>query len=458
MHVKRKYGQAQPGISWGPFTARIPFYHLRTEWPEFFQGLVVGSATALALVPLMQSAFGLSFEEAVACSMIHSFILCLGFLVFGEPFAPGWITPALPIVLAFVLGNYAEPSERFQAMTALSIDFAVLMLLLGATGLGKRITDWLPVALKAGIILGASLAALKRVFLDDIDTFMAQPLAMSAAMMVSLVLIFSKPFERYRQKSRVLSFISNLGLLPGFLIAAVIGWLAGEIHYNISWGFLLPPVGDMWAKVSPFAIGWPSINMFLAGLPLAFIAYIILFGDIVTGVAIIETAEKDRSDEKIERSVSSIHYSIALRNFFMALVAPFFTSQGALWAGVQVIVTERWRQGREKVDSLFSGISSYYTFGLPVVFFILPLVTALAPMMNIALSLTFVLTGFACAYVAIAMPKTDAERGVMMLTGVALVVFEAWVGLLVGLGAAIVLVGFKTSAHEEESKTQEEAT
>ena len=132
---------------------------------------------------------------------------------------------------------------------------------------------------------------------------------------------------------------------------------------------------------------------------------------------------------------------LAIRNLMMALFAPFFPTQGSLWTGVHVIIVQRWKEGRGTMDSLFGGISSYYVFGVPVLFLILPLVTFLKPLMGIALSVTLVLTGFACAYVAMELPKTPIERGVVLLMAVALVVFDPWIGMAVGVAAALALVG-----------------
>ena len=116
MPVLRKDGEVQPGIPWGPFTLRIPFVHTGFELSEFLQGLLVAAATGLALVPVMTSAFGLTFEEAVLMSCFSSILVSSGPIVFGEPFAPGWITPALPLVLGFVLapGNFPTPLEKFM--------------------------------------------------------------------------------------------------------------------------------------------------------------------------------------------------------------------------------------------------------------------------------------------------------------------------------------------------------
>jgi|TARA_B100000519_G_scaffold29434_2_gene20631 hypothetical protein len=68
----------QTGVSrlaLGLFTFRVPFYHTRLCWSEFLQGLFVSAATGLALIPVMTAFFGLSFEEAVALSMIHASLI-----------------------------------------------------------------------------------------------------------------------------------------------------------------------------------------------------------------------------------------------------------------------------------------------------------------------------------------------------------------------------------------------
>ena len=130
---------SEPRVSrWGFLHIRLPLVHMRIEWPEFIQGVVVALSTGLAIVPLLIAYFGLSFEEGVAFCMILSFFIASSILFLGEPYAPGWITPALPLVLAFVLAGYETPTERFQVMSALSIEFALLMFLLGRPGSARN--------------------------------------------------------------------------------------------------------------------------------------------------------------------------------------------------------------------------------------------------------------------------------------------------------------------------------
>lgn len=429
------------GLKWGPFTARLPIVHMRIEWPELAQGIVVAASTGLALAPLLMSAFGLTFEEAITISLIHTVLIASHVVLFGEPFASGWVTPALPISLAFVLGNYETSVERFQMMTALSIDLAVLLFFLGITGLGNKLILHIPTALKAGIILGAAFAAFKRVFVDDFATIEAMPVSMTLALVTCLIVSFSLPFQKMRQKNKGLAVIASLGLLPGFVIAGIAGVLMGELSFQIEWGILIPPFGDLMAKVSPFSIGWPPASYFLEAIPLVLITYTILFGDLLTGIAIIREAEPSRPDDKIDINISRSHIVIAIRNAIMGLLAPFFPTQGCLWTGVHVVVVQRWKEGRDKMDSLIGGISAYYLYGFPILLLFLPVVTFLKPFMPIALVLTLILTGFACSFVALSMPKGKEERGVMLLTAFFLVFFEPWVGLVVGILAVLLLLG-----------------
>lgn len=438
-----------PGWRWGPFTFRLPFYHTRLYMPELIQGIFIAAATGLSLIPLMTMFFGLTFEEAVAASMIHSILISTALIVFGEPYAPGWLTPALPLVLAFAIGAGDDPTLRLQAMTALSLDFALLLFLLGITGLGRKFVVWLPDTLKAGIILGAALAALKRVFIDDAERFLLQqPIATTLACAVCLIFAFSLPMQKLKEKYRWVAMIAALGLLPGFLIAAIIGPMVGEVSYDIQWGFLIPPVGDMWAKMSPFSIGFPSLSMMIQAMPLAIITYIILFGDLVTGNEVIIEGQKRRPDDHIDINPTRSHISLAIRNALMGVSAPFFPTQGAMWTGVHVIIVQRWMQGKDAMDSLHSGLISYYGMGIPILFFILPLVTGLQPLLGIALSLTLVLTGFACAYIAMAIPTNNASRGAVLMIGAGLAFFEPWVGLVFGVVTTLLLVGWDTAAEQ----------
>lgn len=446
MFSNRQHGEVQPGIKWGPFVLRIPFIHTKFVLPELLQGLCVAGATGLALVPVMTASFGLTFDEAVTMAMIHTLLISAAWICFGDPLAPGWLTPALPFIFAFVLGGGNSPEEQFQLMTALSLNFAALLIILGVTGMGARLVQIVPNVLKGGIILGAAIAAFLRIFdlsEGSTEALAVAPIASTAALALCVFFAFSKPFQKVAAEVPLLAKIAGLGLLPAFVVGGLVGWLTGEMEWNIRWGLLDVPThaASMWEKASPLNIGWPSLQMFIASLPLAFITYILFFGDLVTGDAMVKNADSMRPDEKLDVNSNRAHMSTGIRNGIMSVFAPFFGTQGVLWTGIQVIVLKRWVTGRDKMDSIFDGIAGYYVYGLPVLFIVLPLVTLLQPLLPIALAVTLLLTGFACATLALTQVTDTTERGAMTLTAMAFALFDPWLGLTAGIITILIVVG-----------------
>lgn len=458
MLAKRPDGEVQPGFKWGPFTMRIPLIHLRFSLADVMQGFAVAGATGLALVPYFMALLGLSFEEAITMAMFNSLLISLSWMFFGDPYAPGWLTPALPFVVAFITAPaYLDDHvSQFQAMTALSLNFAFILIFLGVSGLGAKLIKIVPNVLKGGIILGAAIAAFIRVTLDgDVaNVFQSAPIAGTLGVFVCLVFAFSIPLQALALDKKWLAKILSLGLLPGFLIAGIVGYLTGEFQYNVRWEILDigASTASLWEKVSPFAIGWPSVDTFFASFPLALITYILFFGDLVTGNEMIKHAQKERSDEILEINASRAHMSTGLRNAMMGIIAPFFGTQGVLWTGIQVVLLKRWAQGRDKVDSLFDSIGSFYGFGLPILFIVLPLVTLLEPLLPVALAVTLILTAFACATLALSLVSDPTERGAMVITAMAFSLFEPWHGLLVGLITIAALCGFQVFMPAKETQ------
>jgi len=432
------------GIKWGPFTLRIPFIHLRLRAGEFFQGMVISGATAFAAVPIAMG-LGLTFEEGVALSFIAGTLIGAGPIFFGEPMAPGWVTPAVPIVIAAFATkgqfNGVYNPEVFQFMAAMCIEFTLLLFIMGITGWGKRLIEIIPNGLKAGIILGAALAAFYQVFVTDIDKLMIQPISMVVAISLCVITTFSVPFKKLAANHKFFKIVGSLGLLPGFVLAAFVAFILNEVTFNIEWGFRIPDVVSLFNRTSPLAIGFPSIDMYLEAIPLVIIGYTLLFGDLITGTEVLNDAQTQRPDEPLDVNLDRSHLSIAVRNFLGLLINPFFPTQGALWTGVHVVIAERWKKGPKEMPSIFDGLGSYYLMGIPFLYVTLPFITLMKPLMQMALTLTLILTGFACAYVAMAIPKTNSEMASALLIAVFITFFSAWVGLLMGILLSIFVVG-----------------
>lgn len=486
MAAEGEQGAIHPGFKWGPFTFRVPFLHTRVEWPELVQGIFVAGATGLGLVPVLMGFFGLTFEEAVAFAFLQSVLLSSQPILFGEPFAPGWVTPALPLVLgAMIIGGaplYEDPADMWRFMAALTINFAAIIFFMGITGLGGRVVQALPNAFKGGIIMGAAIAAIYRVFFNDPTLFQAMPVSTTVSVAFCILLTFSIPVVKLKQKYKGLALFASLGLLPGFFAAGLVGpfagylappveWLVGkgwlketwsgyfhqEVVYsfviegaNTPYGILFPPFMSLWEKISPLSIGFPDLSMIISAIPLAIIGYVLLFGDLITGSEIIKISQPARPDEKLDVNLNRTHLSIGIRNAISLIVAPFFPTQGTLWTGVQVIIAQRWAEGKGGMQSFFSGTASYYVFGIPLLYMCAPLLAGLEPLMPIALSLTLVLTGFACAYVAMGLQRTNAERGAVIIIGSAIAFFSnPWIGMIVAVLTTIGLIGFSDPDPEE---------
>jgi hypothetical protein len=436
------------GLKWGPFTLRIPFIHSKFRAGEFFQGLVISGATAFGAVPIAMG-LGLSFEEAVALSFVAGTLVASGPIIFGEPMAPGWVTPAIPIVIAAFAArgqfNGVYQVETFQFMAAMCIEFTLLLFVLGITGWGRKLIVLIPNGLKAGIILGAALAAFYQVFVTDMDKLMLQPISMTVAIALCVITTFSDPFKVLAEKNNFFKRVSSLGLLPGFVLAAFVAFIFNEVSFDIEWGFKIPDVVSLFNRTSPLAIGLPSASMFIEAIPLVIIAYTLLFGDLITGMEVLKDGQSNRPDEVLDINLDRSHLSVAVRNFLGVLINPFFPSQGALWTGVHVVVVERWKKGPKEMPSIFDGLTSYYLMGLPFLYVTLPFITLMKPLMQMALTLTLVLTGFACAYVAMAIPKKNSEMASALLIAVFITFFSAWVGLLLGILLSIFVVGFENN-------------
>ena len=69
--------------------------------------------------------------------------------------------------------------------------------------------------------------------------------------------------------------------MPGFLVAAIVGYICGEINFDIQSGFAIPPVVEVYNKTSPLSIGLPPMEYYGEVFPLVIIGYLLLFGDLL---------------------------------------------------------------------------------------------------------------------------------------------------------------------------------
>ena len=430
MAIKRKEGQEQPGIHWWRFTSRIPGIHMGFSLSEIIQGGLLTTATAGVVAALTMKYFAVPFEVAWAVMFIQLFWLVAQTMIFGEPYAPGWITAALPLVMVF-LGGFTPGVEAIHAMTALMVCICVIFLFFAATGLGARFFQWVPPELRAAIIFAGAISA----FNSEFDRLDSMPYTLPIVWGIVLLLMFSVWFSKAKEKVKAFKLMASMAMLVGFLVAAVVGPLFGEIAFDFKMGFHIPAIGTYIQSVHPFYVGWPGIDLYLKAMPLALMVYIFVFGDLVLANTLNEQAAEVRPDEKIVTDNTRTHFTLFFKNIGHLLMAgPFIPMHGPIWTGVHVFLVEKYKTGRNHMDSLYTGMFNWYWPAF-ILALLVPVVTFMKPLLPVALSITLILTGFACAYIAISMVKTPASQGYAFFVGMIIAKFgPAW-----GLGLGIVL-------------------
>jgi hypothetical protein len=424
---KRKNGEEQPYWPCGPFKVRLPFVHYRWEKIEFFQALIL-FVVPLAMVPLLEKYLGLPYEIALAFVFIGNFGFLLPALL-GVPFVPGWITAGIPVVLLFVK-QYEPGPEAIQAMFAVQVLVAVIFLILGITKISSKVVAKVPLSIKAGILLGAGIAA----FIGEIKAggrIPTTPISITLGSFICLYMLFSASFIALRKKYKVAAVLSNYGMVPSMIIAIALGIITKEYTFPaIQMGITIPSFGEMY-KYLPFSVGFPGLDVYIKAIPTAVTAYIIAFGDVIVGSELVNTAAKERPDEVVDVDADRVHLVTGTRNLLHSFLAPFPGLAGPIWTAVTATVSDRFRYGRNAMESIYSGGGTFWISGL-IALFILPLVSFFRPFLPIGLSLTMVVTGYLCIVTGFNQIKKPIEIGVAGTMAVVLANYGAAWGMGIG--------------------------
>lgn len=210
---KRKPGKEQPYWPIGNYKMRLPLIHYRLETPEFIQGLVIFTI-GLSLIEIMTSVVGMSYSAALTITIFTHFLMLLPSTL-GVPFVSGFITPLILILIVF-LSNFEPGTEAIKALIAVQITVAVIFLLLGITGLGKRFILSLPNSLKGGILIGAGIGAI----MTEIQSggrLAETPISLIIGGILCIYIMFSNSFKKIYAKIPFLKFIANYGIMPAIM-------------------------------------------------------------------------------------------------------------------------------------------------------------------------------------------------------------------------------------------------
>ena len=271
----------------------------------------------------MTDCLGLPYELAWSCVIIEVFLYMLhGWL--GDPVVPGWITPTLPFTLVFLEG-FEQGPERIQAMIAVQLLVAFLFIFMGITKLADRFVRLVPASVKGGILLAAPITVIQGQLAED-SQLMIAPVATLVGTFLLAFLSFSPFCEKKRKTVKILDVMAKYGNLFPYLLAMLIGILLKELSYpELELGTIIriPDFGEILNTVSIFAVGVPSLSVFLKAIPLALICYVLAFGDFVTSETLVKEAQESRDDEYIDFNSSRSNLISGLRNLILGIFAPF---------------------------------------------------------------------------------------------------------------------------------------
>jgi hypothetical protein len=429
--------EESPFIPLGPFKLRLPFIHYRFEWPDYFQGLLM-CAVDLAAIPLMIELLGMPFDVALAVVLMNG-LLYLTHHLLGDPVVPGWITPAIPLIMAYCM-TFPEGPERVHSLVAFQMTLGIFAIVLGMTGMASKVVGFIPQSIKSGVILGAGFAAVNSVFVAG-GRFDSFPWSISIAVGIAFYLIFSRHFAALKTTNALLGLIGKLGIFPIIILAVVIAPVFGEAPWpDIEWGLISPDFTRLFQEYTVIGLGFPPIAMFISAIPTVLAAYIILFGDVLQSRALIAEADHLRPDEQIDYNPNRAHLIFGGRNTFMSIFGPDIVMCGPLWAAMQVVVIERYKDGKAAMNSLFGGSGSF-RWGTNTGLLLLPIVSLVEPILGIALSLTLLIQGYVSVRIGILESRSNRDLGIAGIIGAVLVARGATWAFAVGIILTLLVYG-----------------
>ncbi|MDR1831964.1 MAG: hypothetical protein LBQ97_04430 [Fusobacteriaceae bacterium] len=434
MAIKREFGKEQPFIPAGIFKIRLPLLHFKWEWSECIQAIIM-CATCLGAIPILESVLEIPYDIAWSMVIINGAGYMLHY-VLGDPVVPGWITPAIPLVSAFLMKAGVAGPERNRYLIALQLEVSGAFLIMGVTGLAKKVIKWIPSSLKAGILLGAGMSAVLGEF-SATGRFLKYPVTLTVGVIIAFYVLFSARFQYMKQQSKFCKIIGNFGMLPALIVAIIIGPIMKELPPpGLVLGSIvkIPDFSGIIQTLSPLGpTGFPGAVNFAKAFPVAIMVYIIAFGDFVSTDAMIGRAEISRDDEHIDLNANRSNIICFLRNGIQAIICPYVPLCGPLWAAVTASVSERYRTtGREGMDSIFSGVGTFRTMTFISVA-LYPIAEFVRPILPAALALTMIVQGYVCGDIAMEEAKTPVERGVATVMAGILIQQGAGWGLLAGV-------------------------
>lgn len=427
--LKREFGGIQPCWKVGLFRIRLPFIHFRISPPEVVTGLM-NACTSYGALAVLISTLGLDPQVAWALVVFETGMYTLNW-VLGEPSICGWITPAMSIIVVF-LESLDPGVARLQMLTAIELELAIMFIILGFTGLSKKLNTMIPPAVKAGIVLGAGVNAIyvRLVAGGAVDTV---TVGCVGGLVVVFMLMFSRRVRKYMETNRFVAILGNYSFLWAVLALLVLGGAAGEFQFNFSGEIIrVPDFMSLFATVSPLFIGFATDPMvWVNALPYAVMAWIIAYGDFVTVQQLGLKAVRD--DEYIEFDPNRTNVICGIRNLMLALFAPYPALAGPLSAPYCVATYARYKQsGRQGMDSIYDGSGTNLIFTV-IGLFVYPLYEASLAASAALLVVVLCIQGWLCAVIAFDLVRDEMDKGMAGMIAGFVLARGGGVGFVVGV-------------------------
>lgn len=427
--LKREFGGIQPCWKVGLFRIRLPFIHFRISPPEVVTGLM-NACTSYGALAVLISTLGLDPQVAWALVVFETGMYTLNW-VLGEPSICGWITPAMSIIVVF-LESLDPGVARLQMLTAIELELAIMFIILGFTGLSKKLNTMIPPAVKAGIVLGAGVNAIyvRLVAGGAVDTV---TVGCVGGLVVVFMLMFSRRVRKYMETNRFVAILGNYSFLWAVLALLVLGGAAGEFQFNFSGEIIrVPDFMGLFVTVSPLFIGFATDPMvWVNALPYAVMAWIIAYGDFVTVQQLGLKAVRD--DEYIEFDPNRTNVICGIRNLMLALFAPYPALAGPLSAPYCVATYARYKQsGRQGMDSIYDGSGTNLIFTV-IGLFVYPLYEASLAASAALLVVVLCIQGWLCAVIAFDLVRDEMDKGMAGMIAGFVLARGGGVGFVVGV-------------------------
>ena len=248
-------------------------------------------------------------------------------------------------------------------------------------------------------------------------------------------------FAKPKRDVALFGLIGKLGIFPIVALAIVVAPIFGEAPWpDLEWGISKPDFATLFAEYTVFGLGLPPLHMFISAIPTVLAAYIVLFGDVLQSKAILEEADAERPDEKIDYSPDRAHMIFGARNSVMSIVGPDVAMCGPLWSAMHVVIVERFTQGKKTMDSIFGGAGSF-RWGTNTGLLLMPIVTLVQPILGIALALTLLIQGYVSVRIGVMEARSQRDLGIAGIVAAVLATRGAAWAFGVGVVLCILVYG-----------------